>query len=410
MISSFAAVVIGDHTQGLGIVRSAAAARAPVWVVNDRTIALARVSRHVSGYTRLERGMLRRLGRPDVAAALVKVLLDLPVAYPSLLFGVDDEIVGFIGRNRRLLGRTFAIPDVDFEQLCDKYVFASFVPERARIVTHLFSETDARQLDPRRYVVKGRQGNAFRRITGRKAISLDELSDDGARQVLARIPPEQVLVQQLIESDRPVVSMCSFSVDGRLSAVFAYEKLREHPARFGTGTYLRSVAAEPLAPLAADVIRRVNFTGISEIEFILDRRTNSYKVIEMNPRTWKSVHFATRCGQNLVARYLRHLAGATDGPEVRHASGRCWVDLATDIPEMLRRLRVPRYPSGCFECTWERSDPWPALALWTLFPLIALENRLASIASSGGKQTATSGMNSNLEPPVAILTPPHSGH
>jgi hypothetical protein len=43
---------------------------------------------------------------------------------------------------------------------------------------------------------------------------------------------------------------------------------------------------------------------------------------------------------------------------------------------MLRERKLWRYEREFFECTWERSDPWPAVALWTLFPFMAVEERL----------------------------------
>jgi hypothetical protein len=50
--------------------------------------------------------------------------------------------------------------------------------------------------------------------------------------------------------------------------------------------------------------------------------------------------------------------------------------LATDIPQMLRERKRWSYERGFFECTWSRSDPRPAVALWTLFPLMTLESWL----------------------------------
>jgi predicted ATP-grasp superfamily ATP-dependent carboligase len=367
-------VVIGDHTQGLGIVRSAAAARGDIWVVNDKRVSLARFSRFLTGYRRVPAGCLSQLDRPDVAEALAQVLLELPVDYPSLLCGVNEDIGRFIYRHRRTLGRRYAIPEVPIETIIDKYALTALVPEHARIPTRLCSDCDLdRVAVPRRFILKGRQGNAFRRITGRKAVPLDRMSPQTRRDVFARMTADQILVQELVDTDRPVASICSFSVDGQPTAIFAYEKLREHPSRFGTGTYLRSIDGRTLEPIARQLLERLRFTGISEIEFVFDPRGQAYKIVEMNPRTWKSIHFATRCGQNLVERYLAFLAGRPLPPAAPHAVDRYWVDLATDLPQVIRAASFPPYRGRFAECTWDAKDPWPAVALWTLFPLMALE-------------------------------------
>ena len=70
-------VVVGDHTQGLGIVRSAAVAGAAVWVVNDKYISLARFSRYLTGYKQLRRGTLSRLARTAYALHLREALLGI---------------------------------------------------------------------------------------------------------------------------------------------------------------------------------------------------------------------------------------------------------------------------------------------------------------------------------------------
>jgi len=383
-----ATVVIGDHTQGLGIVRSAAAAGGSVWVVNDKCISLARFSRHVSGYYRVPCGTLEALHDPLRAGQLRDMLLHIPFDGQAALFGVDEDVNRFVHQNRAALQPRYRIAEAQGEANYDKYAFNELVPEAHRIETHVCSEIDLAGLPrPQHFLLKGRCGNAFRQMTGYKAVRLSEVGSGQRGRLLARLGPAQVLVQAIIETQRPVRSVCSFSVDGRIAAWFGYDKLRQHPNRFGTGTYLCSVAVDDLKPVAEAILRSLAFTGLSEIEFIHDRDTDTYRVVEMNPRAWKSVHFATQCGQNLVARYLAYLAGEPFEVGIGYRSGCYWADLATDLPQMLREGKVHGYHKGFFECTWDRSDPWPALALWTLSPLIALENRIAlragRLASAG---------------------------
>lgn len=375
--SGGAAVIIGNHTQGLGIVRSAAEACDAVWAVNDCVLTLSRFSRYLSGFKRLPPGTLRRLDEPASAAILLRALLELPVKHRAVLFGVDEDITEFIHRHRDLLMDRYFVPDVPLHRIYDKHLFNLEVPGPARIETRLCSETDLASLhDPGRFILKGRKGSAFRRLTGEKALHLDRLTQEDIAGLFAQIPPDRVIVQEIVESERPVVSVCSFSVDGQVIGLFGYEKLRQHPNRFGTGTYLRSVGVDSLRPIAEDILKRVRFTGISEIELTHDRRTDAYKVIEMNPRTWKSIHFSTRCGQNLVARYLTFVVTGEAAMDVHYVRDRYWADLATDIPEMIRRRSMWGYDRSCLECTWDKRDPAPALALWTLFPLMLAEERV----------------------------------
>jgi predicted ATP-grasp superfamily ATP-dependent carboligase len=232
---------------------------------------------------------------------------------------------------------------------------------------------------------------------GTKAVRCDRLFDGNQLALVASMDPEQILVQEVVESDRPVVSVCSFAVAGEIAGMFQYEKLRQHPAHFGTGTYLRSTHVSSLDSLAAIILEKLKFTGISEIEFIHDSPQREYRVIEMNPRTWKSVNFASQCGENIVARFLRFATTGDPGPPSEYELGRYWVDLATDVPQMLRKRQFNSYASRFFECTWERTDPLPAIALWTLFPAIALENLVSS--RRGRPRRVTQGVSSRIGRP-----------
>jgi hypothetical protein len=82
--------------------------------------------------------------------------------------------------------------------------------------------------------------------------------------------------------------------------------------------------------------------------------------------------------RHLVAQYLKYLENGRIEPPGGYELGRYWADLATDMPQMLREGRLFRYHAGFFECTWNSADPLPAFLLWTLFPLIALENLVIS--------------------------------
>jgi predicted ATP-grasp superfamily ATP-dependent carboligase len=369
-----AAVVIGNHTHGLGIVRSAGIAGWPAWMLNDTALGLARFSRYLRGYRTLQRGTLAALHVESVADYLIRELLSLSVERFSLLFAVNEDVTSFIFRHRDRLAAKYFIPAVRLERIYDKYAFNDLLPEAMRIETFLFDDAIGRIEDPGQYLVKGRKGNAFRRLIGAKAVPLSLFLKMHASRIVHQLQPHDLIVQRIVTSDEPVLSLCSFCIEGQIQSSFQYEKLRQHPDRFGTGTYLRSVSVPGIHALGSDVLRQLAFTGISEIEFIRDSTSGGYRVIEMNPRTWKSTHFATQCGVNLVDSYLTYIASGERKTIDEYAVNRYWVDLATDIPQLIRDRTFARYHWGLHESSWNRADPLPGLALWGLSPLIALDH------------------------------------
>lgn len=384
-MQSSSAVVVGNHTQGLGIVRSAGVAGYTVWMLNEAVVCLGRFSKYLAGYRRVRHGTFARLDQAQGAEHLLQQLLELPVEYPAVLFPVNEDVNVFIYSHREQLRAKYVIPDTRIDLITDKYQFNGLLPDSAQVETWLWSEWDAQRVTASdRFILKGRQGSRFRQITGRKALPLDRLAQTQIDRLQASMATAQVIVQRIVETDRPVLSVCSLAVDGQIQRLFQYEKIRQHPDRFGTGTYLRSTRVDSVIPLAAQILYSLHYTGISEIECMFDSATRTYKVLEMNPRTWKSVHFATQCEQNLVAHYLAYTATGQIVRGEDYTLGCYWADLSTDLPQMVRERRPFSYTPGFFECIWDWADPLPAVALGTFFPLMCLERLYGKFARRNG--------------------------
>jgi hypothetical protein len=368
-----AVVVIGNHTQGLGIVRSASVTGRPIHLFFDRKICASRFSKHLSCFHFLKRGALRNIDGRPYAEYLCDQLLSLPIEYPSPLFAVNEDIIRFIDMYRERLAQKYYIPDFELRLVFDKFDFNDFLPENIRIPTHVISNIDPGDFGVD-YILKGRQGNILRNLTGRKALILNSENKKLVAKALRELPNDRLVVQKIIRTSRPIFSVCTFCAEGAVHGLFMYEKLRQHPRRFGTGTYLKSSYSSELLEISKEILQGLKYTGVSEIEFVYDDDTQSYRVVEMNPRTWKSVMFATQCGQNTVEKYVKYIMEEPYGTGLEFAVDQHWVDLYTDIPQMIRERKVFSYNRGkLFECTWDRKDPFPFLAITFFSPLIALK-------------------------------------
>jgi D-aspartate ligase len=158
-------------------------------------------------------------------------------------------------------------------------------------------------------------------------------------------------------------------------------KVREHPARFGTATCCESVCVPELYDLAARLLARIGYTGVSEIEFLRDPRDGRYKLIEINARTWLWVSLARRCGVDYPLMIYRHVHGLPQKFPEHYEVGVRWVHLATDLafatrPILTRRLRaaelVRSYRGPVEWAVLSRKDPLPFAAEMALLPYLAL--------------------------------------
>ena len=371
-------LVLGNHTQGLGILRSLGTPGVKLHLINDREIALARFSRHLSRYHRLPRQTLRDVYIRENTNRLVAYIRELvPEGARWPVFCINEDLVNFLHCNRKSLKDRLSIPANPITDIIDKYRFARHIRELGidSPQTYLLSDFDPARLESGAYLCKGRLGNRFRNLSRLKGMHVGDVRglESIRKTIEGEMSPEDVLVQEKLPKNDAVVSCCGFSVDGHLFCHFQYVKLRQHPDEFGTGTFLKSIYDERLLDISRRIIGHFGYTGIFEIEFLRDG--DRYTVIEMNPRTWKSIHFATLCGQNMCAAYAGYCrSGSVLEPELDFEVGKTWVDLGTDIPMLFKNRSWAHagYNRDTFYCVLSLKDPGPFMAEILLAPFIAL--------------------------------------
>ena len=187
------------------------------------------------------------------------------------------------------------------------------------------------------------------------------------------------MIQELIESDKHdhIVSFTCFAVDGEIKTYWMGEKLREHPIKYGTATFARSIFSGSVLQEAIPLMRQLAYTGICEIEFIKDRKDGLYKLIEINPRTWLWVGLAKACGID----YAKIAYNFCNGIPIRYPQeykvGLKWINALTDgafslkaiiagtlsLKEYFSSLRGPKV-----RAIWSNRDWLPGI----VFPFMSL--------------------------------------
>lgn len=370
-------LILGNHTQGLGILRSLSGTGAKVHLVNDQQIALARFSRYLTRYHFLKRNTLKAIYRPKNAERLLAFIHQLiPKGAGWPVFCVNEDLVYFLHQNRDAFEDRLGIPPNPILSIIDKYQFAKEM-EKLGIntpKTYLLSNFDQDLLKKGPYLCKGRIGNHFRNVTSLKGMQVHDHSDLESIQRAIRSDhvADDILVQEKLQCNDKVLSSCGSSVKGELICHFQYVKLRQHPDEFGTGTFLQSIRNDDITDLSKQIISHFSYTGVFEIEFVTDESGN-YIVIEMNPRTWKSINFATDCRQNMCSAYCDYaLKGIIPAKEFSYDVGKYWVDIGTDLPMLIKKRRFPDYWKCRSFCVLSAKDPVPFMMEILLAPLIKL--------------------------------------
>jgi predicted ATP-grasp superfamily ATP-dependent carboligase len=129
--------------------------------------------------------------------------------------------------------------------------------------------------------------------------------------------------------------------DGRELAWITKQKLRQYPARFGDGTYQRTVDVPRVAELSRRFLSALGYVGVGSTEFKYDARDDSYRLIELNPRAVSGNELAVAAGVDLPYISYRYLVdGAV--PDWEQLWNVYWVHELLDLKTLLRECENRR--------------------------------------------------------------------
>jgi D-aspartate ligase len=327
-------LIIEGHVQGLSNLRAVSALGAHAWVI-DKKKCIASHSKHCQHFAIC----------PDFnTPAFIDFLVDFAEKHKiknCLILPSNDHIVINIANNKSRLTPYYLLPGYDaqvIDTICDKGKLLNVaesvhVPIPNTAFFHRHEEATATTLSfP--VLTKGRYGLTFYKKVGKKAlIAFDKKDLTGDLQHIEKaLPLSETFTQEVIPSSlqNKTLSYAAFAVDGEIKAYWMGEKLREHPITFGTATLAISVHQEVCHNQSVRLLKALNYTGICEIEYLLDLRDNQYKLIEINPRTWLWVGLARECGVDFAGMLLKHVQGKPTEHSFGYETGVMWYNPFTD--------------------------------------------------------------------------------
>ncbi|MBF0486752.1 MAG: ATP-grasp domain-containing protein [Nitrospirae bacterium] len=105
------------------------------------------------------------------------------------------------------------------------------------------------------------------------------------------------IVQERIPDGGDAIGVCLLlNNDSEVRASFVYKRLREYPIRGGPSTLRASIKRDDVRYIAESLLRYFKWTGVAHIEFKVDPRDGTPKLLEINPRFWGSLQLAINSG------------------------------------------------------------------------------------------------------------------
>lgn len=327
------ALILEGHVQGLSNTRSLGEKGIPVYVV-DKNDCIARYSKHCQKFFRSPDFI------EDAFADFLVELAEKEGIRDWMLIPSNDHAVYTISKHKERLEQYFKVitPGLNIiDRIYDKLQLIELAKQVdvPVPVTQNFQSVDEKISDDLQFPVltKGRNGLSFYKATGKKAFlakNEDELRNH-LQFIEERDAVKRSFTQELIpfNGHNKTISFTAFCHQGEIKAHWTGVKLREHPIQFGTATFTKSTYIEACHKQSAKLLKEIQYTGVCEVEYLLDPRSGEYKLIEINPRTWLWVGLARASGVD----YAKMIYDYMQGKEIKataDAAVRFWYNPFTD--------------------------------------------------------------------------------
>jgi len=325
-------IIIGGHVQALGILRIFYKYNIPAIILDDKKLNIARFSKYCKGFIFYKYGqLLNKL----IALGHSKNYVDW------LVLPTNDLHVEILSKNKNLLGEYFKIGIDEWDRTICSYnkkitytiakkinipIPETFFPNNIDEVIKLEINFPC--------IIKPAIMHTFYHSMKKKVLICKNRSELIKNYLLAAkaIPKDEIMVQEIIQgSSDNQFSACFFFKNKKPYVSLLAARNRQHPLDFGNATTFAFTIKESIIyDYAIKLLSEINFNGICEVEFKKDDRDNKYKLLEINPRTWKWHYIAEVSNSPFLISYYNEIYNLTP-IECNQWEDACWEDNIVDL-------------------------------------------------------------------------------
>jgi predicted ATP-grasp superfamily ATP-dependent carboligase len=116
---------------------------------------------------------------------------------------------------------------------------------------------------------------------------------------------EQYIIQERLDNSTDIEGAFFLFDDGKLISYYGHKRIRTYPQNGGVTVYSKCETNIELRELGSKLLKSLNWSGIAMVEFLLDTKSNTYKIIEVNPRAWGSIMLSEFSNANILKNYIQ---------------------------------------------------------------------------------------------------------
>lgn len=299
-------IIIGGNVQGLGLLRTFARNDIKTILINNKHLDIVKFSKYLKKYI-----VFKKMNEPIELKKFLINLAEVEKLNDWIILPTEDSVVYTLSKYKSELEQYYKIPTPKWDiikytydkkltyQLAEKLgipIPKTFYPKDIDDVINISENVDFPCL------LKPSVMHRFYNLTGKKLLKVDTKNEmiNSYKTMAQLIPPSEILVQEVIggNSKNPISFGCFMTKD-LLSWVMIIKK-RMIPIDFGVGTYNETIKIPELKELSLKILNEIGYSGLCEVEFIKDPKDQTYKFLEINPRSWLQITITNQTNKPLI--------------------------------------------------------------------------------------------------------------
>ena len=330
------AIILTGFTAGLGVIRALGQNGVPIILVSTAKKEYARKSKYVK----------ETIFAPDPeknGSDYIHLLLENSNDFGgSLVIPTSDETLTLISQNLGALKPYYSVACADWEvvgkflekKYTSQIALETGVPAPKTIIPKNLTELeDYAQNVQYPCLVKPSQGHLYYSKFNKKMTLVYNPDQMQAAYSEAKAENLEIMIQEFIPGDDDAgANYNSYYWEGEPICEFAAKKIRNAPPVIGSPCALISKDIPEIHEYGRMILKKVNYSGFSCMEFKKDERDGVYKLMEVNARHNLSTSLAVRCGMNFPWLQYQHLMmGGLPPASQSYQKGIYWIDSSRDI-------------------------------------------------------------------------------
>lgn len=180
----------------------------------------------------------------------------------------------------------------------------------------------------------------------------------------------ELIIQEVIEGGEDNIHVVAAYLDrnSKPHGVFVGQKIRQYPVGFGTTTMIRTADVPDLAEMSINFLQKVGYQGLVDVEYKYDKRSDTYYIIEINPRLGRWYGIVEAAGHDTVYDSYLDLTDQPIPDDVTESRQVKWVFVLRDVLSVANNRLwgisdvFHSYAGSKTWCIWARDDIKPFFA------------------------------------------------